>query len=61
MSAFYLVIYIYAGALAQGDSVSLVSVPQDTLAACQASGKAAERLVLGSTKELRFICVKAGL
>lgn len=58
MSAFYLVLYIYAGALAGGDSVSMVSIPQPTLAACQQAGKAAEQLVQGSLKELRFVCLK---
>lgn len=58
MSAFYLVIYIYAGALAKGDSVSMVSIPQPTLVACQQAGKGAEELVKGSFKELRFVCIK---
>ena len=61
MSAFYLVIYIYAGGLARGDSVALVSVPQPTLAACQVSGEAAKSLVASSAKEMRFICVKASV
>ena len=58
MTAFYLVIYIYAGILAKGDSVSLVSIPQPSQQACMAAGKAAEDLVKGSAKELRFVCVK---
>ena len=58
MSAFYLVLYIYAGVMAQGDSVAMVSVPQASLQACQESGEQAKKLVSGSTKTLRFICVK---
>jgi hypothetical protein len=58
MSAYFLVLYIYAGALAKGDSVSLVSIPQPSLQACQAAGSAAKDLVSGSFKELRFVCVK---
>ena len=60
MSAFYLVIYIYAGMLAKGDSVSLVSIPQPSEQACNTAGKQAEQLVKGTAKELRFICVKGG-
>lgn len=58
MSAFYLVLYIYAGVMAQGDSVAMVSIPQQSLQACQESGKQAEKLVSGSTKTLRFLCLK---
>lgn len=58
MSAYYLVIYIYAGMMASGDSVSLVSIPQPSEAACQAAGSQAEQLVSGSAKELRFVCIK---
>lgn len=58
MSPFYLVIYIYAGMLAKGDSVAMVSIPQPTLQACQEAGKQSERLVSGSAKDLRFVCIK---
>lgn len=58
MSAFYLVLYIYAGVLAKGDSVSMVSIPQTSKEACMAAGKAAEDLVKNSAKELRFVCLK---
>jgi len=58
MSAFYLVIYIYAGVLAQGDSVSLVSMPMASMEACQRAGKASEALTSGSTKNVRFVCLK---
>lgn len=58
MSAFYLVLYIYAGAFAKGDSVAMVSIPQATLQACEDAGKQAGHLVKSSAKELRFICLK---
>lgn len=58
MSAYYLVIYIYAGMIVKGDSVSLVSIPQVSEAACQQAGAQAEQLVSGSTKNLRFVCIK---
>jgi len=59
MTTFYLVLYIYAGMLAKGDSVSMVSIPQPSKEACMAAGKSAEDLVRGSAKELRFVCIKA--
>jgi len=56
---FILVIYIYAGLLAKGDSVAIVSVPGFTSeAACNEAGKNTEKFVAGSTKEHRFVCVK---
>ncbi|KQW02230.1 hypothetical protein [Rhizobacter sp. Root1221] len=56
---FILVLYIYAGMFAKGDSVTVQAVPGFTSeAACKAAGKAAEPLVAGSAKELRFICLK---
>lgn len=58
MTAFFLVLYIYAGAFAKGDSVAMVSIPQPSQQACMAAGSAASDLVRGSAKELRFICVK---
>jgi len=56
---FILLIYIYAGALASGDSVALVSVPGFTSeAACNEAGKKTAKFVAASTKEHRFVCVK---
>ena len=54
MSAYFLVIFIYSG----GDAVSMVSVPQPSVQACQQAGESSKQLVKGSTKELRYICVK---
>jgi len=55
---FVLVLYIYAGMLAKGDSVSMVTVPMQSMEVCQKAGKEAEKLVGGSTKEFRFVCLK---
>lgn len=57
MTTFYLILYIYAGGLARGDSVALQSIPMPSLAACQEAGKAAEVLVKATAKDLRFICI----
>lgn len=55
---FILILYIYAGAFAKGDSVTLAPVPGfKTLADCQAAGAASSSLVAGSAKELRYVCL----
>ena len=51
-----LVLYIYAGVLAKGDSVTLLSVPGfKSEQHCAAAGSASKPLVSGSAKELRFV------
>ena len=59
MSEFILVIYIYAGMLAKGDSVAIQPIYGfKTEAQCQEAGRKAEPLVKGSAKEYRFICME---
>ena len=53
-----LVIYIYAGAMAQGDSVTLTSVPMSTQELCESSGQELDPLVSGTTKVVRYVCLK---
>ena len=54
-----LVIYIYAGVLANGDSVAITSIPNfATLQECRQAGKDAEVLVTGSAKVYRFVCLR---
>jgi hypothetical protein len=54
-----LVIYIYAGMLAQGDSVALTHIQGfKTEQSCASAGNATKPLVKGSAKELRFVCIK---
>ena len=54
-----LVIYIYAGMLANGDSVALTHIKGfKTEAHCAAAGDATKPLVRGSTKDLRYVCLK---
>jgi len=56
---FILIIYIFAGPFAKGDSVALTSVPGfSTEAACKSAGFKASSFVVGSAKEYRFECVK---
>lgn len=59
MGTWVLVMYIYAGAFAKGDSVTLYTIPGfSSEAACKAQGPAGERLVLGTSKEYAFVCMK---
>lgn len=53
-----LVIYIYAGAMAQGDSVTVTTTPMQTQEACETAGNQLGDLVTGTTKVARFICIK---
>lgn len=55
-----LVIYIYAGMMAKGDSVALTTVPGfASVQQCEQAGRASEKLVQGSTKDVRFVCMQA--
>lgn len=56
--AWTLVIYIYAGAMAQGDSVTVTATPMATEELCKQGGDALEGLVSGSTKVLRYACIR---
>lgn len=54
---FTLVLYIYAGMFAKGDSVALTTVTGfPTEQACNDAGNASKSLVAGSSKEFRFKC-----
>ena len=56
-----LVLYIYAGVLAKGDSVTLTSIPGfKTEQACKVAGIQSDSLVKDSFKTARFMCVKSG-
>jgi len=54
-----LVIYIYAGVFAKGDSVAITHITNfKTEASCTAAGKATKPLVSGTAKELEFVCIR---
>lgn len=53
-----LVMYIYAGMLARGDSVAIHSVPMASEGACEGAAAKAKKLVDGSTKEFRYACLR---
>jgi hypothetical protein len=57
--SYILVMYIYAGVLANGDSVAINHIDGfSTIESCQQAGNSAARLVKGSAKEYRFICME---
>ena len=57
--SYILVMYIYAGMLAHGDSVTLVNAGEfNSIDACNAAGMSGNELVKGSTKEYRYLCLK---
>ena len=53
-----LIIFIYAGVFAKGDSVAIHSVKFDTEQACIAAGNKTKTLVDGTAKEAKFVCVR---
>lgn len=54
-----LILFIYAGALARGDSVAIESVPGfKTQQSCQAAAQQVEKFTQGTAKNIRFACVQ---
>lgn len=58
VNSFILVIFVYAGAFAKSDSVALLQIPQPTLQACQEAGKQIQKMDEGTTKNIKFTCIK---
>jgi hypothetical protein len=59
MITWILVIYIYAGAFAKGDSVTVTSVSGfKSMNECQTAGLTTQKLVEDSAKILRFVCLQ---
>ncbi|MGE4243694.1 hypothetical protein [Ramlibacter sp.] len=56
--AWILVMYVYAGMLAKGDSVAMLTVPVASQEVCEREGRKGEKLVGGSAKEYRYLCLK---
>lgn len=54
-----LIVFAYVGPVSDNDSNSLTSVPGFTsVQECTAAGEAAKQLASGTTKVIRFACVK---
>lgn len=55
---YILVMYIYAGTFAKGDSVALQTVGEfSSEDLCMTAGMRGNELVKGSAKDYRFVCV----
>ncbi len=53
-----LLIYVYAGILAKGDSVALTTIPgYASKDACEQSARDLPKLVKGTTKEVVYVCL----
>lgn len=60
MSTWTLIILIYAGAWAEGDSVALDHIGgYPDKAACVAAGEAVKPMTANTTKETRYVCVQS--
>lgn len=57
-AAYFLVLYIYAGTWAKGDSVTMTVIPQASEQQCKESGRRSVELVRDTLKEMRFMCIK---
>lgn len=58
MVKFVLIILIHTGVLSKNDSLSVGSVSGfSTQQECEQAGQAASALILGTVKQLRFVCV----
>jgi len=57
--SFVLVMYVYAGMFAKGDSVAMLAIPMPSMEVCQREGAKGKGLTGGSAKEYRFVCLKA--
>lgn len=58
---YILVMYIYAGIMANGDSVTLVNAGEfNSIDACNAAGMSGNQLVKGTAKEYRYLCLRKG-
>lgn len=53
-----LILFAYAGPMSETDSVSITTQEVGTQQACIAAGQAASRLASGTTKVIKFSCVR---
>lgn len=55
---YLLVLMLYGNPAMQYDAVAITTAPMPTLAACEAAGREAAVLINGTTKKMRFVCVR---
>lgn len=53
-----LLVYIYAGVWAKGDSVTMYAVPMASQELCEKNAEKLGSLVSGTAKEVRYICMQ---
>lgn len=53
-----LIIYIYAGIWAKGDSVAIATIPMASQDVCEQAAVKSETLTKATAKEFRHVCVK---
>lgn len=53
-----LILYIYAGVWAKGDSVAITTIPMASQEVCERAAINTESLVKQTAKELRHVCVR---
>jgi hypothetical protein len=53
---FILILVFYAGMLAKGDSMAMISIPFNSQAECQAAGEGAKKLET-TYKTVNYVCV----
>ena len=59
MATWIMIVFAHVGAMCSGNSNALTSVPGfQSQSACEAAGKAIERLATGTCKDITFACVK---
>ncbi len=59
METWILVMYVYAGIWAKGDSVALATVTDfSSKPRCEDAGKQLAPLVRDTTKDVRFVCLR---
>lgn len=57
--SYILVMYIYAGAFAKGDSVTMTTAGEfTTIQACKTAGDMGNELVRDSYKSYRYVCLE---
>ena len=59
MTEWILVVFVYAGPWAKGDSAALTTIPDfSTQAECMAAGELIKPMEKNTSKDFKYVCVK---
>lgn len=58
ISTYILILMMHVGPMGNGNSNSLTTAEFDSKEKCEEAGKAAKKMVFGTTKEIEFVCMK---